>query len=100
MRLVDVARVVRSKNAGPLTVTVDLMFPELHAYETAAASPQLTARAVARLYGVPADTVKVIAFPPALAIKIVMDRPIVAGSPGDRDVYGAQQHKPLLELEL
>lgn len=100
MRLVDVARVVRSKNAGPLTVTVDLMFPEFHAYETAAASPQLTARAVARLYGVPADTVKVIAFPPALAIKIVMDRPIVAGSPGDRDVYGAQQHKPLLDLEL
>lgn len=100
MRLVDVARVVRSKNAGPLTVTVDLMFPERQAYEAAAASPKLTARAVARLYGVPADTVKVIAFPPALAIKIVMDRPIVAGSPGDRDVYGAQQHKPLLELEL
>lgn len=100
MRLVDVARVVRSKNAGPLTVTVDLMFPERQAYETAAASPKLTACAVARLYGVPADTVKVIAFPPALAIKIVMDRPIVAGSPGDRDVYGAQQHKPLLELEL
>lgn len=100
MRLVDVARVVRSKNAGPLTVTVDLMFPERQAYETAAASPQLTARAVARLYGLPAGAVKVIAFPPALAIKIVMDRPIVAGSPGDRDVYGAQQHKPLLELEL
>ena len=37
---------------------------------------------------------------PAIAIKIAMDRSIVAGNPGDRDVYGAQQHAPLLELEI
>ena len=29
-----------------------------------------------------------------------MNRKVVAGDPGDRDVYGAQQHGPLLELDL
>jgi hypothetical protein len=24
----------------------------------------------------------------------------MAGNPGDRDVYGAQQHSPLLEVEI
>lgn len=42
----------------------------------------------------------VIPFAAAQAIKIVMDRPVVAGTPGDSDVYGAQQHRPLLEIEL
>jgi hypothetical protein len=47
-----------------------------------------------------ADQVALIPYPPAIAIKIAMDRTIVAGNPGDRDVYGAQQHTPLLEIEL
>lgn len=100
MRLVDVTRVIRSKNAGPLQVTLDLMFDERATYERAAAAPSLTRDAVADLYGVSADTVTVIPYAAALAIKIVLDRPIVAGTPGDRDVYGAQQHAPLLEIEI
>jgi len=39
-------------------------------------------------------------YPVALAVKIVMDRPVVSGDIGDCDVYGAQQHAPLLDLEL
>jgi hypothetical protein len=42
----------------------------------------------------------VIPFPQALAIKLVLDRDIVAGDPGDKDVYGTQQHGPLLGTEL
>jgi uncharacterized protein DUF4387 len=42
----------------------------------------------------------VLPYPPALAIKIVMPRRIVSGDPGDSDVYGAQQHRPLLGIEL
>ena len=48
----------------------------------------------------PANTVRVIPYPTAHAIKIVIDRPVIAGDPGDGDVYGAQQHRPLLEIEL
>lgn len=100
MRLIDVARVVRSKNAGPLQLTIDLVFPDDSTFERARRSPALTPEAVAHVYGVDPVTVKVIEFGVANAIKIVMNRPIIAGSPGDSDVYGAQQHRPLLDVIL
>jgi hypothetical protein len=100
MRLRDVAKVIRSKNAGPLQLTLDILFPSAEPFALALRSPALTAEAVAKLYGVEPQHVRVIPFAPAHALKIVLDRPVVAGNPGDRDVYGAQQHGPLLELEL
>jgi len=100
MRLRDAARVLRSKNAGPLTVTLDLMFDSKERYDLAVQSPSLAPEALARAYNIPAADISVIPVPLALAIKVVLPRPMVAGSPGDRDVYGAQQHRPLLEIEL
>lgn len=100
MKLLDAARVIRSKNAGPTTLTVDLMFNDRGGYERALAAPALTPGAVSKLYGLAPEQVEVIPYPPALAIKIVMDRAIVAGDPGDRDVYGAQQHGPMLSVEI
>ena len=100
MKLLDVARVIRSKNAGPTTLTVDLMFNDEAGYQRALAAASLTPAAIAPLYGLAPRQVEVIPYPPAIAIKIVMDRKLVAGDPGDRDVYGAQQHGPLLGIEL
>lgn len=100
MMLVDAARVIRSKNAGPLRLTLDLMFHGEAEFRHATTSPSLTREAVAKLYGVDPGTVQVVPYAAAHAIKIVIDRPIIAGTPGDRDVYGAQQHAPLLDLEL
>ncbi len=100
MKLVDAVRVIRSKNAGPLTLTIDLLFDDPAHYEQALAAASLTPAEIARRYGVSANAVYVTPYPAALAVKIVLDRKIVAGSPGDRDVYGAQQHGPLLEVEI
>lgn len=100
MKLTDVAKVIRSKNAGPLQVTIDLMFEDRAKYDIAAASTSLSPPRLAALYGLRQDRVRVIPFPQALAIKLVMDRNIVAGDPGDKDVYGTQQHRPLLGVEL
>jgi hypothetical protein len=100
MKLSEAAKVMRSKNAGPLKLTLDLMFEDAATYEKAAQAPALSASAIAPLYGLDAAQVEVIAYRPALAIKVVMDRTAVSGSPGDRDVYGAQQHAPLLETEI
>ncbi len=99
-RLAELAQVIRSKNAGPLHLTLDLIFPDAAAYGLAVQSPALSAAAIARLYGVDPATVAVIPFAAANAIKVVMDRPVIAGSPGDSDVYGAQQHRPLLGVVL
>jgi len=100
MKLLDVARVIRSKNAGPTTLTVDMMFNDAAGYRRALAAPSLAPAAIAELYGLAPPQVEVIPYPPAIAIKIVMDRKLVAGDPGDRDVYGAQQHGPLLGIEI
>ncbi len=100
MRLHQLARILRSKNAGPLALTLDLLFQDNEGYEQAAQSEGLTAGSIARVYGVPSEDVTIVKVPLALAIKITLPRPIVAGSPGDRDVYGAQQHRRLLEIEL
>jgi hypothetical protein len=100
MKLVDCARVIRSKNAGPTTLTLDLMFEDDAGFRQALASPSLTPAALAPLYGVPEADVDVVPYAPAFAIKIVLPRKVIAGAPGDRDVYGAQQHGPLLGVEL
>jgi len=100
MKLTDCARVIRSKNAGPTTLTLDILFHDRASYERACASPAISAAALAPLYGLPAERVQIMPYPPALALKISLDRRVIAGDPGDRDVYGAQQHGPLLGIEL
>lgn len=100
MRLIDIAKVIRSKNAGPTTLTLDLLFNDAAGFEAACNSQALTAEAIAKLYGQPVEKVQVLPYPPALAIKIVLPRRIVSGDPGDSDVYGAQQHGPMLGVQL
>ena len=98
MRLRDAAKVIRSKNAGPTEITVDLMFNDAAGFACALEAPSLSAAVIAQRYGV--QSVKVIPYPAANAIKIIIPRATIAGSPGDTDVYGAQQHRPLLDVEI
>lgn len=98
--LKDLARVVRSKNAGPTQLTLDLFFRDEAGYAQAASSSVLASDAVATLYGVPAAQVQRHLLPQLMAIKFTLPRRICAGNPGDGDIYGAQQHAPLLELIL
>jgi hypothetical protein len=100
VKLEDIASVVRSKNAGPRALTLDVMFADDAGYARAAQSAALTAPRIAALYGVPEGDVRVISYPLGRAIKIVMPRRVTAGDPGDTDAYGAQQHGPLLGVEL
>jgi hypothetical protein len=97
-KLVDFARIIRSKNAGPGLITIDLFFNCDEDYSAASTASGLSAEAVGKLYGVSANRVRVIPYPLARAIKITMDRLVTAGSPGDSDVYGAQQHALLLDV--
>jgi hypothetical protein len=100
MKLADIARVIRSKNAGPRRLTLDIMLDSDADYQRVAQSPAVGAENIGRLYQVPADQVTIIPYPVGRAIKIVMARAIMAGDPGDLDVYGAQQHAPLLGIEI
>ena len=96
-RLQDIALVVRSKNTSPFTYSLDIMFKAARDYEDFKSRELIDKALVAALYGIGREKVlDIIYFDPALAIKICLPREISSGAPGDRDVYGAQQHAPLL----
>ncbi len=90
------AHVVRSKNAGPTQLTIDIFFHDAQAYERASSAATLSQAAIAALYQRDTAQVRRYLLPTLLAMKFSMPRAICAGDPGDGDVYGAQQHAPLL----
>ena len=101
VKLTDLARIIRSKNSGPFELTLDVFFQDGRAFARTRGSGFFTPALVARLYRITADEVLGIHwFPPALALKITIARPLASGSPGDTDVFGAQQHAPLLGLVI
>ena len=99
-RLVDLARVVRSKNAGALLLTIDLMFDDRAGFARARDSGVLTPSVLASLFAVSDDDVAVFPSEEALAIKITLPRRVRSGDAADSDVYGAQQYAPLLTVDL
>lgn len=99
-KLREIAKVIRSKNAGALMFTLDIMFEDQATYEKVRDSGVLSPRALSPLYGVTDNEVAIIPMDVAYAIKITLPRKIPSGSPGDTDIYGAQQHVPLMELEI
>jgi hypothetical protein len=98
-KLVDLAKVLRSKNSGPFLITLDILFDKEENYRRVAGSGLITPETLCRLYNLEAkDLCGITFFEPALGIKITYNRKISSGRAGDRDVYGAQQHAPLMEL--
>ncbi len=99
--LTELARVIRSKNSGPFTLTLDIIFSSEHEYRAIKESGQITREMIAAAYRIEPETItNIVFFDPASAVKIVLPRTVASGSPGDRDVYGAQQHAPLLGLSF
>lgn len=99
--LKDLATVIRSKNAGPYELTLDVIFSDRTVFEAFCQKKILTPAVVAKLYRIEEkDVISIVEFPPAMAVKATIVRPLASGALGERDVYGAQQHVPLMELEV
>ena len=96
----DLAVVCKSKNAGPYEVTNDAVFADKEIFEKVKASGVLCEDLFARLYNVRADEIIFTVYDAGLAFKATLPRLIPAGDIGDTDVYGAQQHAPLLAVEV
>jgi hypothetical protein len=96
----DVAKLIRSKNAGPFVLTFDVMFGDEATYRRVLASGVLTRASFAMLYGVSENEVMFFEHDAALAIKISIPRPYVQCDLEDGDAYGGQQHAPLVEIAL
>ena len=100
MKLYDVAKVIRSKNAGPFTLTLDLIFTRADDFEKVLSSAGFSGEKIAEVYHADPEKVKIHPFRRILAIKVTMPRPVSSGAPGDCDVYGSQQHFPLAQIEI
>ena len=100
-KLCELAKTIRSKNAGVNLITFDIIFTERATYERVKRARVLTRETVAKLYRIPADRIAdFVEFDPANAIKFTMYRSRPSGSPGDPDIFGAQQYAPLLDIEV
>jgi len=98
-RLVELAKTIRSKNAGVDQITFDVIFGDRESYELVKRSGALTADVVSRLYAIPRERITAfVEYDPAPAIKFTIRRDRPSGSPGERDVFGAQQYAPLFDL--
>ena len=100
LALTDLVHVIRSKNAGPNLLTLYLFFRDRDGYQRAIQSPQLSVASVALMYGCAQALMSRYDMADLRAIKFTLPRAVCAGSPGDGDVYGAQQHGPLLGVML
>jgi len=99
-RIRDIAAVCKSKNAGPFELTIDVVFDDPALFDKVKHTRVLGPEFFARLYGVRAEDVLFTVYDAALAFKATLPRLVPAGDIGDTDVYGAQQHGPLLEVDI
>jgi hypothetical protein len=100
-KLYDLAKTVRSKNAGVDRITFDMIFKEQENYELVKKSKALSIKTVAALYGIDESRIcDFVEFDPANAIKFTIQRDRPSGSFGDSDIFGCQQYPPLLDLDI
>src|SRR5690625_4595407 len=98
MKLGDMAKLIRSKNAGPFSLTIDILFENNVYYEQVKRSNHFSKESIARLYKLDDIDVCIFYCDPIRAIKISFDRPVIAGDLGETDVFGGQQHGPIVNM--
>ncbi len=96
----ELAKLIRSKNAGPFNLTFDVMFDEEDTYRRVVESNVLTKEVFCRLYNLAEDKVLLVHHDAARAIKISIPRPVFSCDLEDADCYGGQQFGPLVGIEV
>ena len=99
-KVTDVCAHVRSKNAGPFWITIDLRFADRAAFDRYAGSAALQPQAIGQLFEVDIAQVKRFPVPELCVLKISYPRQRPQGGPMERDMHGGQQYIRLLDVEL
>ena len=100
MKLWQVAKLIRSKNAGPFELTFDVILKDRKTYEKVRDAKVINVEWFARTYRLKPEVVSIINYDAASAIKITIPRPTISGDVDDNDVFGGQQYGPLVDLEV
>lgn len=96
--LEEIAERVRSKNAGPFWLTLDVFFKSVDDFDRVVRSNAISKRVVADLYQVDPSLVRIFHLPAIPAVKVSFPRSVIAGSFEDRDLHAGQQHVLLAGL--
>ena len=97
-KLIDYTKILRSKNAGPLFITFDLIF--YNNEDMQYVYQNLNKEDVAKAYDVNPEKIEIIAYDVVNSIKITFPRKNISGSLKDNDIYGCQQHMPLANIAI
>ena len=99
-RLRSLARMIRSKNAGPFELTIDIIFADQPTYARVKESGVVSRQLIAGMFGIDVERVRLFHYDPAYAIKATVPRYTVSGDPDETDVFGGQQYAQLVDLEI
>ena len=97
-RLKDITKKIRSKNAGPFWLTIDIFCDNEARYR--AVTDHLKTKEVAALFAVDEREIKRFDIDDLLVIKFSLPRPHIQGTADDRDMHGASFAALLEEMEI
>lgn len=98
--IADLALEVRSKNAGPFWVTMELFMKDADGYRVVADESFVNEQLIADLYRVDESSIQLFRIPELNVVKISFPRRVSQGSLRDRDMHAGQQHVPLAIVEV
>lgn len=100
-KLSELAKTIRSKNAGTDKITFDIIFREKETYDLVRRSAALSRRSVSEILNIdPSRITDFVEYDPGNAIKFTILRLRPSGSAGDPDIFGSQQYAPFLDVEV
>ncbi len=99
-KLHELASLIRSKNAGPFIFTIDIVFPDTETYDLVLGTGALDCDKIAKLYNIPEGKMMRYDLPLANAVKFSYPRECPSGNFLDEDLYGCQQHAPMVILDI
>ena len=96
--LTQITSKIRSKNAGPFWITIDIFFDKSDDYGKV--RKKLNLVFLSKYLNLPLNSIKRFELDSLKVIKISIQRPVTQGSIFDRDLHGAQLANLFSELEI
>ena len=97
-KMADITQKIRSKNAGPFWITIDIFCADNTEYTRAVIAAD--SERVAHALGISESNLKRYDLPDLRVLKFSFPRPIVQGTRFDRDMHGASYANLIAELDV
>lgn len=96
----EFAKYIRSKNAGPFWLTLDVFFKSRKDYDQAIQHDYISSEIIHELYHTPIDQILIFRCENLNTVKVSIPRPVIQGSIHDRDIHGGQQFSLLSNIRV